>query len=114
MRVEHVHHRVGAAGESFIGAVEAVAALVEVFAVAWLVAVGAQADALALESLSGGEGETEIDDVAVHDRIQLLDQGDRILQSWHGNGGAVVDGEDDGASVGLETAGEVLITIHVP
>jgi hypothetical protein len=61
----------------------------------------------------GGESKTEVDDVTVHNRVQLLDQPYWVLQSGHGNGSAVVDGEDDGASVGLEKAGEVLITIHV-
>lgn len=114
MGVKHVHHRVGPAGEGLVGSVEAVAALVEIVAVAGLVAVGAQADALALEDLGGGKGETEIHDVAIHDRVQLLDQPYRVFETGHGDGGAVVNGEDDGASVGLEKAGEVLITIHVP
>ncbi len=111
MGVEHVHHRVSTDRKSFVGTVEPVATFVDVVAVGWLVAVGAEADAFSFQGVSSAEGDSQVDDVTVDNRIQFLDQGLRI-ETGHGNNRSVVNGKNDGAPVWLEKLGEIFGSIH--
>ena len=102
LRVKHVHDPVSA-GADGVGCAEGhVGPVVRVAGASGFIDIGAETDPAVGEGVAAGEGGAVVDDEGVGERFEGLDEVCGVFEPGDGDGGAVVDGDDDGSAAGAE------------